>query len=208
MAGFTSADLRAAADRIALGAEAATDALNAQDALLGDGDLGVTVARGWRAVTVAAETFPDDIGKAFLACAKAFQQVSSSSFGTLVATAFMAVARKTSGATAVSFADVPDLLTAARDAMMARGKGAIGDKTVLDSLDAVIRATRNACDPGAMLAAADKASGEALEAYRDKPNRLGRARMFAEKSVGLDDPGMMAFRRMVAALAGRQGVES
>jgi dihydroxyacetone kinase-like protein len=139
------------------------------------------------------------LGKAFLAAAKAFQSVSSSSFGTLVATAFMAAAKQTMGKTAIATADVPALLTAARDAMMARGKGALGDKTVLDSLDAVIVAV-SAAEPAGMAAAADKAAASALDAFRDRPNRLGRARMFAEKSVGLDDPGMVAFCRIVAAL--------
>lgn len=45
-----------------------------------------------------------------------------------------------------------------------------------------------------------KAAGEALEAFRDKPNRIGRARMFADKSIGIDDPGMVALQRMVDAI--------
>jgi dihydroxyacetone kinase-like protein len=199
MAEITSAGLKAAAKRIASGVASATDELNALDGQLGDGDLGVTVGRGWQAVADGADTFPDDLGKAFLAAAKAFQSVSSSSFGTLVATAFMAAAKQTMGKTAIATADVPALLTAARDAMMARGKGALGDKTVLDSLDAVIVAV-SAAEPAGMAAAADKAAASALDAFRDRPNRLGRARMFAEKSVGLDDPGMVAFCRIVAAL--------
>jgi dihydroxyacetone kinase-like protein len=197
---ITTADLKAAAKRIAAGVASASDELNALDGQLGDGDLGVTVGRGWQAVADAADTFPDDMGKAFLAAAKAFQSVSSSSFGTLVATAFMSAAKQTMGKTSVPASDVPQLLAAARDAMMARGKGALGDKTVLDSLEAVIGALP-AADPQAMASAADKAAAAALDAFRDRPNKLGRARMFAEKSVGLDDPGMMAFRRIVAALA-------
>lgn len=202
---FTTADLRAAARRIADGVAASTDELNGLDGQLGDGDLGVTVGRGWQAVADAAATAPDDVGKAFLAAAKAFQSVSSSSFGTLVATAFMAAAKLSNGRTEVAIAEVPQFLAAARDAMMARGKAALGDKTVLDSLEAVIRAIGTA-EPGAMLARANEASAKALEEFRGRPNRIGRARMFADKSVGLDDPGMVAFHRIVAALAG--GVET
>lgn len=207
MAGLTAFDLKAAASRIATGAEAAAAMLNTQDGLLGDGDLGVTVARGWQAVASAGETFPDDIGKSFMACAKAFQQVSSSSFGTLVATAFIAVAKKTSGAVEIPLAAVPELLATAGEAMAARGKGAIGDKTVLDSLAAVVGAIRNCADPAAMASAADAAARAALDEYRDKPSRLGRARMFAERSAGLDDPGMLAFQVIVAALAGTKPVQ-
>jgi dihydroxyacetone kinase-like protein len=196
---ITSADLKAAAKCIAAGVASATDELNALDGQLGDGDLGVTVSRGWQAVADAADSFPDDLGKAFLAAAKAFQSVSSSSFGTLVATAFMSAAKQTVGKTSISVGDVPALLVAARYAIMARGKGALGDKTVLDSLEAVIGAVSKA-EPVGMMAQAEKASADALDAFRGRPSRLGRARMFAEKSVGMDDPGMVAFRRIVAAL--------
>jgi dihydroxyacetone kinase-like protein len=39
-----------------------------------------------------------------------------------------------------------------------------------------------------------------LNTYRDRPSKLGRARMFGDKSIGLDDPGMLALRRVVDAL--------
>ncbi|WP_192871708.1 DAK2 domain-containing protein [Variovorax sp. JS1663] len=50
------------------------------------------------------------------------------------------------------------------------------------------------------VALGDDASCAALAAFRDKPNRIGRARMFAEKSIGMDDPGMVALQRMVESL--------
>ena len=58
-------------------------------------------------------------------------------------------------------------------------------------------------DPAAILVAASGAVDETLAGFRGLPNRLGRARMFAEKSVGLDDPGMVAFRRILDGLAKR-----
>ena len=196
--GITTDDLRTAAARLAAAGEAAQDELNGLDGQLGDGDLGITVATGWK--EVANETLPDDVGMAFLAASKAFQRVSSSSYGTLTATALMAAAKKTKGRTDVPWSEVPALVAAARDAMMERGKGSLGDKSVLDVLDAVAKAIDGMDDPAAMRAAAVAAANGALTAFRDKPNRLGRARMFAEKSVGMDDPGMRALQRLVAGL--------
>jgi dihydroxyacetone kinase-like protein len=196
--GITTSDLRAAAARLAAAGEAAQDELNGLDGQLGDGDLGITVATGWK--EVANETLPDDVGMAFLAASKAFQRVSSSSYGTLTATALMAAAKKTKGRTDVPWSEVPALVAAARDAMMERGKGSLGDKSVLDVLDAMATAIDGMDDPTAMRAAAAAAADGAMLAFRDKPNRLGRARMFAEKSVGMDDPGMRALQRLVAGL--------
>jgi dihydroxyacetone kinase-like protein len=196
--GITTSDLRAAAARLAAAGDAAQDELNGLDGQLGDGDLGITVATGWK--EVANETLPDDVGMAFLAASKAFQRVSSSSYGTLTATALMAAAKKTKGRTDVPWSEVPALVAAARDAMMERGKGSLGDKSVLDVLDAVAKAIDGMDDPAAMRAAAVAAADGAMAEFRDKPNRLGRARMFGEKTIGMDDPGMRALQRLLAGL--------
>ncbi|GAB5471613.1 MAG: dihydroxyacetone kinase subunit DhaL [Rhodospirillales bacterium] len=200
--GITVEELRQAAHALARTAEAAADELNAQDGKLGDGDLGVTLRKGWQAVAESAAEFPDDMGMAFLSCSKAFQKVSSSSFGTLVATGFMSAAKAAKGRRELEWSEVAGLLVGARDAMMARGKGALGDKTVLDSLDAAAKATAGLSDPAEILAAVDAAADDALAAFRQKPNRLGRARVYAERSIGLDDPGMLAFRRLLDGLKG------
>ncbi|MEM9047982.1 MAG: DAK2 domain-containing protein [Pseudomonadota bacterium] len=198
--GFRSTDLAAAAERIAAAAEAAAEELNAQDGKLGDGDLGITVAKGWRAV---AETeLPEDLGKAFLVMSKTFQRVSSSSFGTLTATGLMAAAKATKGRETADWADISALLAASRDAMMARGQGALGQKSVLDAIDALAAALADQKDPAAMRDAADRTLAQTLDAFRDRPAGLGRARMFGEKSRGLDDPGMLAVRRLLDGLIG------
>jgi hypothetical protein len=57
-------------------------------------------------------------------------------------------------------------------------------------------------DPQLMLDAARNAARQTLERFRQQPNRAGRARMFGEKTIGLDDPGMLAFLRVVEALHG------
>ena len=147
----------------------------------------------------ASVALPDDVGLAFAECAKAFQRVSSSSYGTLVATAFLSAAKATRGRDQVQAAEVPALLRGALGAMMARGKGNLGDKTVLDSLDAVATALEGVSGND-MLRAAIAAAQDAVETFKAKPNRLGRARMFGVGSVGLVDPGQLAFLRIAEAL--------
>ncbi|WP_068112451.1 DAK2 domain-containing protein [Tropicimonas marinistellae] len=201
MSGFTTENLRHAAARIADHADAVAASLNEADGKLGDGDLGITVSAGWREIADHAEALPDDLGKAFMECAKCFQRASSSSFGTLVATGLMSTAKACKGREAVPWAAVSALIAAAGEAMKARGKGNLGDKCVLDSMDAMARATSGLDDPAALQAAAFAAATETLETFRDRPNRLGRARMFGEKSIGLDDPGQLAALEMARALA-------
>jgi phosphoenolpyruvate---glycerone phosphotransferase subunit DhaL len=49
--------------------------------------------------------------------------------------------------------------------------------------------------------AAQNAARETLAAFRDRPNKLGGARMFGERTIGLDDPGMLAFSHLLIAVA-------
>ena len=185
--------------RITAAMERDFDALNAADGALGDGDLGVTLTRGMRAITEGVEAMPEDLGLALLACAQAFTKSSGSSYGTLMASGLMAMAKVVKGRVTLDASEVSALVATARDAMQARGKADLGGKTVLDSLDAVARATAGLTDPAA---AAVAAARQAMETFRDQPATIGRARIFAEKSRGMDDPGMLAMTAIITAIAG------
>ncbi len=199
------AEILAAIDRLSEAMEASFDALNAADGALGDGDLGVTMTRGMRLVREGAADLPEDMGRLLLACAQAFTKSSGSSYGTLMATALMALAKDLKGRTGIEPAEVARLTGLARDAVKARGKAALGGKTVVDSLDAVARGTEGLTDPAAIGRAAVQSARAVMDDLRDRPATIGRARIFAEKSRGMDDPGMLAMLRIVEALAGTRG---
>jgi dihydroxyacetone kinase-like protein len=198
------AALQGAIARLLAAMERDFDMLNAADGALGDGDLGVTMARGMRLVSEKAGELPDDLGQALLQCAQAFTKASGSSYGTLMATGLMAMAKALKGETAVPAARISDLVATARDQMQARGKAELGGKTVLDSLDAVAKATAGKDHPAQVADAAVAAVDAALDTFRDRKATVGRARIFADKSVGLDDPGMLAMNRIVKAIADRE----
>ena len=177
--------------------------LNNADGALGDGDLGITLKRGMELVTEAVDDLPDDLGKALLQCAQAFTRSSGSSYGTLMATGLMAMAKALKDETAVEASRVSELTALARDAMQARGKAELGGKTVLDSLDAIVAATADKQAEQDVATAAVGAVDSALDSFRDKQATIGRARMFGEKTIGMDDPGMLAMQTIVKALAGK-----
>jgi dihydroxyacetone kinase-like protein len=100
----------------------------------------------------------------------------------------------------VPWTEIASLLAAAVRSMADRGKGSLGDKTVLDAVEAARRATEGLSDPERLVAASVAAISEAMDQLRDQQFRQGRARMFGAKGIGLDDPGMLAFRRIVESL--------
>lgn len=186
------------ADRI----EAAARELNELDGRLGDGDLGATLQKCAVNLRGTLAEPQVDIAGVFKAAAIACTKASGSSFGTLLAVACMTATKATAERASLGAADAAPLLSAILEALMARGGASLGDKTVLDPL-AAVRDALAGIEDGAVIRERTLEAVEAtLSAFRDKPNRIGRARMFAERSVGLDDPGMVAFRHLADAATG------
>ncbi|WP_445503433.1 dihydroxyacetone kinase subunit L [Microvirga sp. G4-2] len=175
--------------------------LNEADSRLGDGDTGSMLARVVERMSATDLAQAADVGAALGLLARSTLSATGSSLGTLIATALMTMSRQTKGQVEVAWADLSGLLSAARDAMIARGGAQLGDKTVLDALDAVASAVSGQDDGSAVATKARAAAHEALDRFRSQPCRIGRARMFPDKSVGSDDPGMLAFVRMTDAIA-------
>ncbi|MBQ0212941.1 dihydroxyacetone kinase subunit L [Proteus vulgaris] len=188
--------------RIAIACEQSQSMLCEADSRLGDGDLGITMQKGWRQIADDAQDWPDDLSKSLFQCSKSLQKACASSFGTLQATAFMAMAKycKENQLQEIAPTDISPLLTVAYQSMMARGKGELGQKSVLDIIYQLSEALKPVLSLSELKAAALFSIDNTLTEFRQKPNLLGRARMFPEKSIGLDDPGMLAIKVIVEAI--------
>jgi dihydroxyacetone kinase-like protein len=127
-------------------------------------------------------------------------KVASSSFGTLLATALMSAGKRAKGRTSLPWAELSVLLDDAVTAMMARGKANLGEKTVLDAVVACAQAVKGIDEPAEQRVRAVEAVDGALREFRDRPCMVGRARIFGDKTIGMDDPGMVAFQKMLHAL--------
>ena len=198
---ITTDSIKTAATKIAQLMEESADELNAADGLLGDGDLGITMVRGFREIIEVRDSLPDDVGMALFQCAKAFTKSSGSSYGTLLATGLMSVAKKKKGQQEIQVEEISALLDEALNAMKQRGKAELGDKTVLDVIAASSQAAKDQSDGSSVLKAINEAVTSTIDEFRSRQSKIGRARIFSEKSIGLDDPGMLAFRKMLEALS-------
>ncbi|MBT6726281.1 MAG: dihydroxyacetone kinase subunit L [Deltaproteobacteria bacterium] len=178
--------------------ESSAEELNGLDAQLGDGDLGVTMVRGSRQLLEIREELPDDWGMALLKCAQAFTKTSGSSYGTILATGLMAMAKQKKGQAEMDSSEWAGLLKVALEAMQHRGKAKLGQKTVLDPLSAAQKKLES--DPETGLLDLIEVVQQTIDEFRDKPCQIGRARIFQDKSIGLDDPGMVAFKRLLEGI--------
>lgn len=198
--GVDSANLKKTFQSVSLALLNAAPELNALDGRLGDGDLGVTLDKCAKNVIAVIPSMNDNLSNNFKAAALACAKASGSSFGTLLAQGLLVAARNTPERKMLTRTDVAALLSEAIQVLSTRGGAVLGDKTVLDALDAAACALRSANDDDDLRAITLKAVSQTISTYRDKPNKIGRARMFAERSIGMDDPGMIAFLRIVEAV--------
>lgn len=198
--GLTTESLRHAILAISKDVDATGNLLNELDGKLGDGDLGVTMINGFNNMRSVANELPEDVGLACMGAAHAMTKVSGSSFGTLMGIALMAVAKQTKAQHEVPWSRMSDLVQSALEAMKDRGGAKLGDKTVLDSLEAIRTACAGLEKPEELLQAARNANAAALAEFQGKPCKIGRARIFGDQTIGMDDPGMVAMKEMLRAL--------
>ena len=67
------------------------------------------------------------------------------------------------------------------------------DKTIADSLDLIIKKLKNNKNYSEVFKSSTK---QALENFKGKKILIGRARMFEDKTKDLEDPGMLALKKL------------
>ena len=174
-------------------AKSSYDEFNVADGKIGDGDLGVTILHGLEEVNNNISKFNDDMGTNFMLCSQAFVKKSGSSFGTLIAFSFMNISKNLKGKTECNHENIVAIFETALKTILERGKTNLGDKTIADSLDLIIKNLKDNQNYSNVLKLATK---KALEDFKGKKIKIGRARMFEDKTKDLDDPGMFALNRL------------
>ena len=172
------------------------DEFNSADGKIGDGDLGVTILHGLEEVNNNIDKFNEDLGSNFMICSQAFVKKSGSSFGTLIAFSFMNISKNLKGKVECNHDDIIFIFETALKTILERGKTNLGDKTIADSLDLIVKELKSNQDYSNVFKSATK---QALEDFKGKKIKIGRARMFEDKTKDLDDPGMFALNRLTKA---------
>jgi len=182
-------------EKLLVEAKNSYDDFNTADGKIGDGDLGVTILHGLEEVNNNINKFSDDMGANFMICSKAFVKKSGSSFGTLIAFSFMNISKNLKGKTVCNHEDIVLIFETALKTILERGKTNLGDKTIADSLDLIIKKLKDNQNYSEVFKSATK---EALEDFKGKKIKIGRARMFEDKTKDLNDPGMYALSKLTA----------
>ena len=176
------------------------------DSVIGDGDLGVTVELGSRALKSYLENpDADNIGQLLGKCGMQFNKASPSTFGTLLASALISAGKAVPGKQEIDAEGLVLMADGAVDGIKKRGKAEPGDKTMLDCLVPAVEAFENKLNDGAQtkeaLNAAVKAAEEGMKATIPMMSKHGRAVWHREKTVGVQDAGATAMYYLVESFA-------
>ena len=194
---------------------AARDRLSELDGAIGDGDHGITMEIGWKAVLEAlAEADADaTITELSRTVANAFLEAVGATAGPLYASGFSAAGTAVADRLNLDAAATVAWLTGLADGIATRGGARPGEKTMLDAWVPAVDAARDALGKGGSiaecLAAAAQGATAGAEATRDMQSMRGRSKKLGERSIGHVDAGaascvviLSAWRDAAGGLAG------
>lgn len=178
------------------------------DAVLGDGDHGDNLVIGFRAVDAMLAELPGDIPPGELLRAVGHRLVSTvgGASGPLYGTAFLEAGARLGESTSIRGADVAAALLAASSGLARRGRCAVGDKTILDTLapaaETFEREVGAGIEPATAFAAAVRAAERGMRSTRPLVARRGLAMRLGDRAIGHLDPGAVSCLLLLCALGG------
>jgi dihydroxyacetone kinase-like protein len=192
---ISSAQLRAALDAATATISAHAAELTALDSAIGDGDHGANMKRGFDAVAAEAGAIADKpLPDALKAIGTKLVMTVGGASGPLYGTLCLALGKELAAAPD----DYVGAFRKAVDAVAARGKSTIDQKTMLDVLYPVADAIAAGTPKADIVALAY----DAAAATKDRKAIRGRASFLGDRSIGHVDPGARSSALLIDAIVG------
>ena len=174
------------------------------DSVVGDGDFGYSLARGFEKVLAEWDAFDRiDIGTFLKKVGLMVTSRIGGTSGPIWGTGFLRAGAAVAGRADITRQDVVAMLRAAATGISARGGAELGDKTLLDTLIPITdvldqTADRTDAEWAGAVAQEARRSAEATSALQA---RRGRAAYTGERSIGSVDAGAMALAIITERIA-------
>ena len=176
------------------------------DSVVGDGDFGYSLARGFEQVIAHWDEYDrEDSGTFLLKIALVISSRIGGTSGPIWGTAFMRAGTALKGIDSVSGADVVAALRTSIEGIKKRGNSDVGDKTLLDALvpaiDALEASVLQGDSAGLSMHKLAAAARTAAEATSSLKALRGRASYSGDRSIGSPDAGAVAVAVLAEQLA-------
>lgn len=166
------------------------------DGLIGDGDHGINMAKGFANCGARLDALGDRASSLAEACGQLSQALMDDiggSMGPLYGSFFLGLAKALEPHERLDGALFGEALAAAVANVQAMGNAQVGDKTLIDTLVPALLAYRESLAAGAGFAQALQAMSAAAEQGRDSTKalqaRIGRSARLGPRSIGVLDAG-------------------
>ena len=167
------------------------------DSVAGDGDFGMSLAKGFKVVKAEwANHRQEDIGAFLKDCGMIITEHCGGASGPIWGSGFRAMGRYAQGKETLTLAETGEMVQAAIDAVQKRGGAKLGDKTLLDALIPAVESVKASGAAGETFAVAlPKAAAAAVDGgERTKliAATKGRASYVGDRSINFPDAGATA----------------
>lgn len=202
---MTTVDARAWLAELAIVFERERENLGRLDALVGDGDHGASMARGFAKANEAVAGSENAAATVLTVAGRAFMKGVGGASGPLFATVLLELGKSARESGSFDLGAIQQGVQNALARIQSLGRAKVGDKTMVDVLAPVALELGNSVQQGAelteALAAAATVADAAAEATAALPARQGRARYIEGKGEGQADPGATSMALVFKALA-------
>lgn len=164
------------------------------DAAIGDGDHGLNMSKGFKAVSDKLKAEEDDnIGNIFKNTGMTLVSNVGGASGPLYGTAFMKASMALKDKNEIDINDFLSALKLALEGIKSRGKSTEGEKTMIDALSPAIKSMEDSIKNGdsyiEVLEKGKDAALEGVEFTKTINATKGRASYLGDRSIGHQDPG-------------------
>ncbi|MCK5758483.1 MAG: DAK2 domain-containing protein [Clostridiales bacterium] len=176
------------------------------DSKAGDGDLGISMSSGFRAVLESDAMEKQTLKKFFMASGMVINEASPSSLGTIIFMGMIAGAKNVGDAESLDAVGIGNFFMAAAQSVMDKTGSKTGEKTILDSVVPAAKALMNSdSELITSMKMAYEVANEGMLSTIKMQAVHGRAAYYQEKSIGFQDGGatvgMLIFRAISDYLA-------
>jgi dihydroxyacetone kinase-like protein len=178
------------------------------DSAAGDGDFGMSLAKGFKVVKAEwANHSRDDIGAFLKDCGMIITEHCGGASGPIWGSGFRAMGRYAQGKDTLNLVELGDMVQAAIDAVQKRGGAKLGDKTLLDALIPAVESIRSSGADGETIAEALPKGANAAIAGGESTKLIaatkGRASYVGDRSISFPDAGATAIGIIYTQLLAR-----
>ncbi len=195
------------------------DYLNRLDGEIGDGDHGRTITNAFKKaeeLLLESESGREDEGRLSDKHAELGHQLkgigrtiafsTGAAAGPLYGTALIEVGKVIEGKEELQLEDWVKLVEAAEQGIIKRGRGRVGEKTMLDTLHPMVKTLKEMLAQNKplkeALMRAKQAAQEGMESTREMVSKRGRSSRLGERTRGHIDPGAASTYYIIKAIIG------